>query len=244
MTCRSQAVQEHASTNLGLEAIIRKALMGKYDRWEDHPLGASAFSILSASLPAALPVPAADGRSERALSSPGLQAAAAWPRPPRLCPARPVSLTPPPASPLLSPTAPPALELLTTFVRVWPSFWSGLAPGRAGAPRVRVHGFRPPAHQARRALASLKLSHRRPSPAPPSCPRGTRGRPRPGPSRLLGESGVLRGPAPSVWSRGDPWAHGRQVRGHRVCWGHRACPRLGLGPVGGGTSVRLPASVS
>ncbi|XP_057602308.1 nuclear receptor corepressor 2 isoform X8 [Hippopotamus amphibius kiboko] len=73
MTCRSQAVQEHASTNMGLEAIIRKALMGKYDQWEDHPLSANAFNPLnaSASLPAAMPVTAADGRSEHALTSPG-----------------------------------------------------------------------------------------------------------------------------------------------------------------------------
>ncbi|XP_060049263.1 nuclear receptor corepressor 2 isoform X5 [Erinaceus europaeus] len=73
MTCRSQTVQEHASTNMGLEAIIRKALMGKYDQWEEHPLSANAFNPLSASagLPAALPVTAADGRSEHALTSPG-----------------------------------------------------------------------------------------------------------------------------------------------------------------------------
>uniref|UniRef100_A0A8C9CBD4 Nuclear receptor corepressor 2 n=1 Tax=Phocoena sinus TaxID=42100 RepID=A0A8C9CBD4_PHOSS len=73
MTCRSQAVQEHASTNMGLEAIIRKALMGKYDQWEDHPLSANAFNPLnaSASLPAAMPVTAADGRREHALTSPG-----------------------------------------------------------------------------------------------------------------------------------------------------------------------------
>ncbi|XP_027627962.1 nuclear receptor corepressor 2 [Tupaia chinensis] len=74
LTCRSQAVQEHAGTTMGLEAIIRKALMGKYDQWEEPPpLGASAFNPLtaSASLPAAMPVTAADGRSDHTLTSPG-----------------------------------------------------------------------------------------------------------------------------------------------------------------------------
>ncbi|XP_056389941.1 nuclear receptor corepressor 2 isoform X7 [Hyla sarda] len=75
--CRTQSVPESSSSNIGLEAIIRKALMGKYDeQWEDRSaLSTNAFNPLNAnaSLPSAIPITVADGRNDdmRSLSGSG-----------------------------------------------------------------------------------------------------------------------------------------------------------------------------
>ncbi|XP_073532257.1 nuclear receptor corepressor 2 isoform X5 [Phyllobates terribilis] len=73
--CRTQTVQESSSSNIGLEAIIRKALMGKYDeQWDDRSaLSSNAFNPLNAnaSLPSAIPITAADGRNDDMRSLPG-----------------------------------------------------------------------------------------------------------------------------------------------------------------------------
>lgn len=165
MTCRSQAVQEHASTNMGLEAIIRKALMGKYDQWEEPPLGANAFNALNASagLPSTMPITAADGRSEHALTSPGLQAASASAPSPAPCP-HPVSLILLPPVPLTDP--PSALELLFLCVFGGGSGVGGPLAGRA--PRVPA-GPRPPSPtRPEGAAAFLNTLTCRSSPALPS----------------------------------------------------------------------------
>ncbi|KAM8962053.1 nuclear receptor corepressor 2 isoform 2-T2 [Pelodytes ibericus] len=75
ISCRTQSVQENSNSNMGLEAIIRKALMGKYDeQWEDRSaLNTNAFNSLNAnaSLPSAIPITAADGRNDDMRSLPG-----------------------------------------------------------------------------------------------------------------------------------------------------------------------------
>ncbi|XP_077317960.1 nuclear receptor corepressor 2 isoform X6 [Lithobates pipiens] len=75
ISCRPQSVQESSGSNIGLEAIIRKALMGKYDeQWEDRSaLNTNAFNPLNAnaSLPSAISITAADGRNDDMRSLPG-----------------------------------------------------------------------------------------------------------------------------------------------------------------------------
>ncbi|KAM5192056.1 nuclear receptor corepressor 2 isoform 7-T7 [Mantella aurantiaca] len=75
ISCRTQSVQESSGSNIGLEAIIRKALMGKYDeQWDDRSaLNTNAFNPLNAnaSLPSAISITAADGRNDDMRSLPG-----------------------------------------------------------------------------------------------------------------------------------------------------------------------------
>ncbi|KAJ8379899.1 hypothetical protein SKAU_G00006770 [Synaphobranchus kaupii] len=70
VTTRSHPPPETTGSTIGLEAIIRKALMGKYDdQAEDHS-AANAINPLAASVPAAMP--GAEGRNEDTYSLPGV----------------------------------------------------------------------------------------------------------------------------------------------------------------------------
>ncbi|OCU02006.1 hypothetical protein XELAEV_18007765mg [Xenopus laevis] len=75
ISSRNQTVPETSNSNMGLEAIIRKALMGKYDEhWDDRSaLNANAFNPLnaSASLTSAIPITTVDGRNDDMRSLPG-----------------------------------------------------------------------------------------------------------------------------------------------------------------------------
>ncbi|XP_039627956.1 nuclear receptor corepressor 2 isoform X1 [Polypterus senegalus] len=67
VSSRNFSIPEHSSNTIGLEAIIRKALMGKYDeQGEDcSPVSANAINPLAASASASASVSiAADGRNE------------------------------------------------------------------------------------------------------------------------------------------------------------------------------------
>ncbi|XP_072271876.1 nuclear receptor corepressor 2 isoform X5 [Pyxicephalus adspersus] len=85
ISCRTQSVQESSGSNIGLEAIIRKALMGKYDeQWEDRSaLNTNAFNPLNGntSLPSAISITAADGRNDDIRSLPGSGGKPKIPRP-------------------------------------------------------------------------------------------------------------------------------------------------------------------
>ncbi|KAM9329222.1 nuclear receptor corepressor 2 [Gastrophryne carolinensis] len=74
ISCRTQSMPESSDNNIGLEAIIRKALMGKYEQWEERSaLSTNAFNPLNAnaSLPSAIPITSADGRNDIMRSLPG-----------------------------------------------------------------------------------------------------------------------------------------------------------------------------
>lgn len=69
---RSHPAPEASGNTIGLEAIIRKALMGKYDEQMDDRSPSNSVNSMSVGVPAAVGPPAsADGRSEDPYSLPG-----------------------------------------------------------------------------------------------------------------------------------------------------------------------------
>lgn len=70
---RSHPAPEASGNTIGLEAIIRKALMGKYDEQMDDRSPSNSVNSINAGVPAAVVPPAsADGRSEDPYSLPGV----------------------------------------------------------------------------------------------------------------------------------------------------------------------------
>lgn len=71
MSIRSHPAPEVSGNTIGLEAIIRKALMGNYDdQAEERPPSSNAINPMVASVPAAM-LPA-DGRTEDSYSLQGV----------------------------------------------------------------------------------------------------------------------------------------------------------------------------